>query len=214
MLFSWGKSALLFPKKATFLPSQPSYFSPEFYADLAMEYSTHHGWTERERAVIVERVLAGIQENLPSRSIAQEIIQALAQEENDTWHQLAQTAAANVQLWQYLETLVRSHPVNRWRQSSLYIPDIQVLRIPPLVGCPTQCRSLWLDAEGTPKRFALAELVANGSNYGRQELRPVVGVVHAGCLCSQVQPYASEMEEAFALMRSQHGQLQGLFDKE
>ncbi|RMF92717.1 MAG: hypothetical protein D6736_02945 [Nitrospinota bacterium] len=202
MIFSWRSRGSLFPERAAFLPSSPPYFSQEFYADLAIEYSMHYGWTAEERQTIVQCILRGIRENLSSRRIAREIARALDEEENETWQTIAQTGATNVQLWQYLETLVRQHKINRRRKSILRIPDIQVFRTPAITGCP-RCKALWLNAEGAPKLFSLEELIVNGSNYGREELLPVIGVVHERCLCSQIQHYQPEMQEIFEMFRTQ-----------
>ena len=202
MIFSWRNRGMLFPERAAFLPSSPPYFSQEFYADLAVEYSMHYCWTEQERHTIVQCILRGIRENLSSRGISREIARTLGREENETWQTIAQTGATNVQLWQYLETLVRQHKVNRWRRSALRIPAMQVFRTPAITGC-SHCKALWLDAEGTPRLFSLEELIINGTNYGRQDRRPVIGVVHEKCLCSQIQPYKPELQEVFEMFRSQ-----------
>lgn len=214
MVFSWRKKAPVFPKTAPFLPGNPSYFSSEFYVRLALEYSGEQEWSAQEQAAIAECILTGIQENLSSRTLAKEIARILKCAEHDTWQTFAQTAAANVQLWRYLEFMVRAHPLNRWRKASLYIPDLQVFRVPNLFGCPPQCKALWQDEQGKPKLLSLEEVVANGSNYGRTEWRPVVGVVHEGCLCSQIQIYQPELEEAFELLVSHQSQIKGLVDEE
>lgn len=62
--------------------------------------------------------------------------------------------------------------------------DAIVCKIPNPKACGT-CRKLYLDGEGNPKLFKLADLVANGTNVGRrrEDWLPVVGTTHPWCAC-------------------------------
>lgn len=56
----------------------------------------------------------------------------------------------------------------------------------PSQGACKHCSSLYLEEDGkTPKIFLLADLIANGSNYGKKtsEWKAVVGVTHPHCQC-------------------------------
>lgn len=56
----------------------------------------------------------------------------------------------------------------------------------PSPGACNHCASLYLEKDGkTPKVFLLADLIANGTNYGKKtaEWKPVVGVTHPHCQC-------------------------------
>ncbi len=58
----------------------------------------------------------------------------------------------------------------------------RVAKVPDPEACP-RCRSLYLGPDGAPKLFTLAELRANGANFGRKakEYLPTVGPVHPRC---------------------------------
>lgn len=63
-------------------------------------------------------------------------------------------------------------------------PDALVVKIPNPKACST-CRALYLDGDGNPRTFTMAELIGNGTNVGRKraEWRPVVGTTHPWCAC-------------------------------
>lgn len=58
-------------------------------------------------------------------------------------------------------------------------PDVLYSKIPNPDACPA-CRTAYLDDDGRPRVFKLADLRANGSNVGRKQKdwRPVVGTMH------------------------------------
>lgn len=69
----------------------------------------------------------------------------------------------------------------------------------PSPGACKHCSSLYLEKDGkTPKLFLLAELIGNGTNYGKKtaEWRPVVGVTHPHCQCMiEVMPEGCVFDE-------------------
>lgn len=83
-------------------------------------------------------------------------------------------------------------------------PGTQVAKLVDPDACPT-CRKLYLDSDGRPKIFSLAELEGNGTNFGlkRSEWLPVVGPAHPFCHCSLV-----EVPDGFGF--SESGQLVSL----
>ena len=66
-------------------------------------------------------------------------------------------------------------------------PDVLYSKIPNPDACP-KCRSAYLDDDGRPKVFRLADLRANGTNVGRKQAEwlPVVGSHHPWCMCRGV----------------------------
>jgi hypothetical protein len=63
--------------------------------------------------------------------------------------------------------------------------EARVARIPESNAC-ADCKRLFLDGEGKPLIWPLAELLANGTNVGkpRADWLPVLTVVHPRCRCS------------------------------
>lgn len=81
---------------------------------------------------------------------------------------------------------------------------MQVYRIPSHAACPL-CRRLYLMPDGSPRLYALGDLVVNGTNAGRlvREALPTAGPSHPNCLCSAPQEYLPLLETTvFARMRA------------
>lgn len=71
-------------------------------------------------------------------------------------------------------------------------------------ACKT-CRGLYVDADGKPKLFSLAELESNGSNFGlkRSEWKATVGPAHPFCYCVLTQvPEGFEFNELGQMVRA------------
>ena len=82
--------------------------------------------------------------------------------------------------------------------------DGRVARIPEANACEA-CRTLFLDADGKPRIFTVAELVANGTNVGkpRDEWRPTVWPAHPHCRCgTQRVPAGFEFNDAWEIVRA------------
>lgn len=63
-------------------------------------------------------------------------------------------------------------------------PEGRIARIPETNACEA-CKTLFLDGDGRPRIFTVAEIVANGTNVGkkRDEWRPTVWGIHPRCRC-------------------------------
>lgn len=64
-------------------------------------------------------------------------------------------------------------------------PEARVARIPESNAC-ADCKRLFLDEEGKPRIFTVAELAANGTNVGRKraDWLPSLYPLHSQCRCS------------------------------
>lgn len=81
---------------------------------------------------------------------------------------------------------------------------MQVYRIPSHAACPL-CLRLYLRPDGSPRLYALGDLVVNNTNAGRavKDALPVVGPTHPNCVCSAPQEYLPLLETTvFARMRA------------
>lgn len=54
--------------------------------------------------------------------------------------------------------------------------------------CP-HCRKFYVNRNGTPKVYTLADLQSNGDNYGKKQVdwQPTIGAVHPNCRCQLVE---------------------------
>lgn len=83
--------------------------------------------------------------------------------------------------------------------------DARVARIPEPGACKS-CNSLFLDDEGKPRIFTIAELGKNGNNVGRKQAdwRPVLTTVHPNCRCRTVfVPPGKTMNKDFEIVAAQ-----------
>ena len=87
------------------------------------------------------------------------------------------------------ETELQNAHLNGWAD---YIEDsvganAQVGKRVNAEACPP-CRRLYLDGDGHPKVFSLADLRDNGTNFGRKQKDwlPVVGTTHPRCFCQLI----------------------------
>ena len=84
-----------------------------------------------------------------------------------------------------------------------YGPDARVAKLVNPNACKW-CKLLYLDDNGIPKIFKLAELRANGDNVGKKKADwlPTLGVVHPNCFCSLIYvPDNYEFDDAGNLAR-------------
>ena len=65
-----------------------------------------------------------------------------------------------------------------------YGDEARVARVPNAGACP-ECRRVFLEPDGTPRIFGVAELAANGVNAGRPKAQwlPSLFPLHPNCLC-------------------------------
>lgn len=97
---------------------------------------------------------------------------------------------------QDFDMVIRSELMNRSQEAfaqeilegkSIYSSkgeDTRVFKNPNPDACK-HCKRLYLERDGTPKVFKLADLMANGSNVGKKvaDWKPVVGITHPHCQC-------------------------------
>ena len=100
-------------------------------------------------------------------------------------------------------------------------PQQLVYKMPLPTAC-AQCKHLYLEEDGTPKVFTLAELIGNGMNIGRkahpvrsgevvpggredgqETLKAVAGLVHPNCQC--LGPYPLTTYEPWYLQKKNRG---------
>lgn len=124
------------------------------------------------------------------------IIQQLRDSTGDMkrdWHRVVQTELWDAKLHGEANAILDgSSPFSSDKEETM------VYKRPAPDCCPI-CKKLYLESDGvTPKVFKLADLIANGINYGKKQADWVatLGIVHPNCQCTLgVKPKDTEFDK-------------------
>lgn len=140
----------------------------------------------------VKQVIPAAMENDTPRY---KVIQQLREMTNDwerDWHRVAHTEMWSAKCQGEVEAIVNGDsPLSSDKEETL-------IYIKPSHNACNKCKQLYLERDGiTPKTFILADLIANGTNYGKKQAdwKPVVPPLHPNCMCPiSVKPNDTEFD--------------------
>ena len=113
-----------------------------------------------------------IEQGLSRRKLASDLGHA-SRNWNHDWHRVARTELQEADNRAAAMTIADTHG-----------EDAKIARVPNPTACE-DCSRLYLDEEGNPIIWSLAELSANGDNVGRKraDWQATLGTVHPNCHC-------------------------------
>lgn len=122
---------------------------------------------------------AAIESNHPRARVVQELRDKTGDMYRD-WHRVAQTEMWSAKCQGEAEAIMNDEsPLTKKKgETDVYLR-------PALDACH-KCKQLYLEKDGiTPKVFKLAELIANGNNYGKKQADwvPCIPPLHPNCQC-------------------------------
>lgn len=130
---------------------------------------------------VVQKVLpAALQHNTPRYQVIQQLREQSGDWKRD-WHRVAQTEMWDAKLQGEADAIIQGEsPMSDDKGETL------VYKRPAPDAC-AKCKQLYLESNGiTPRVFKMAELLSNGTNYGKRQSDwvPTLGVVHPSCCCT------------------------------
>ena len=150
----------------------------------------------------VKRVVPAAMENdSPRYKVIQQLREMTGDMERD-WHRVATTEMYDAKLQGEVDAILNNESpfTNEGAETLVYKK--------PATNCCNKCRQLYLESDGvTPRVFRLADLVANGTNYGKKQAdwKATAGVLHPNCMCTiNVKPKDTEFDSQGNLIYKPH----------
>lgn len=129
---------------------------------------------------IKEVIPAAMENDTPRYKVIQELREKTGDWERD-WHRVAHSEMWDAKLQGEAEAIMNDEsPLSKDKGETLVYKR-------PAHNCCNKCRQLYLEKDGvTPKVFRLADLMANGTNYGKKQADwlPTLGILHPNCMCT------------------------------
>lgn len=123
---------------------------------------------------------AAMENDTPRYKVIQELREKTGDWERD-WHRVAHSEMWDAKLQGEAEAIMNDEsPLSKDKGETLVYKR-------PAHNCCNKCRQLYLEKDGvTPKVFRLADLMANGTNYGKKQADwlPTLGILHPNCMCT------------------------------
>ena len=125
-------------------------------------------------------VPAAIQNSSPRQKVVQEL-RDKTQDMYRDWHRVASSEMWGAKCQGEAEAIIHNESplTNKGGETEVYIK--------PSWNTCAKCKQLYLEKDGvTPKVFKLAELMANGNNYGKKQADwvPCIPPLHPNCQCT------------------------------
>lgn len=129
---------------------------------------------------VKEVIPAAMENDTPRYKVIQELREKTGDWERD-WHRVAHSEMWDAKLQGEAEAIMNDEsPLSKDKGETLVYKR-------PAHNCCNKCRQLYLEKDGvTPKVFRLADLMANGTNYGKKQADwlPTLGILHPNCMCT------------------------------
>ena len=129
---------------------------------------------------VKEVIPAAMENDTPRYKVIQELREKTGDWERD-WHRVVHTEMWDAKLQGEAEAIMNDEsPLSKDKGETLVYKR-------PAHNCCNKCRQLYLEKDGvTPKVFRLADLMANGTNYGKKQADwlPTLGILHPNCMCT------------------------------
>ena len=140
---------------------------------------------------VKEVIPAAMENDNPRYKVIQELREKTGDWERD-WNRVAHTEMWDAKLQGEAEAIMNNEsPFSNEGGETL------VYKRPAPNACG-KCKQVYLEKDGvTPKVFRLADLLANGNNYGKKQADwvPTLGTLHPNCMCTlNVMPKDTEFD--------------------
>lgn len=140
---------------------------------------------------VKEVIPAAMENDTPRYKVVQELREKTNDWERD-WHRVAHTEMWSAKCQGEAEAIMNGEsPLSSDKGETL-------VYVKPAHNACNKCKQLYLEVDGvTPKVFRLADLIANGTNYGKKQAdwKPCVPPLHPNCMCViNVKPKDTEFD--------------------